>query len=385
MPSTVTSIFEKIFGQRTPPATKEISPGIFLIREESEDGTSVAYHLDVGKNKRVHFDIDFRGSTNLHLSGGGLATSCIVNPYEKREVARLFCKSPSKGWKIKVQFKWEEQDPASALPGTPKSEEIAPDIFVRTTRVDRPCLCFTYELDVMKFKQVRFTADFKGSRNFELITGGLKKTTVVLPYQRVEVAKLVIHDPTRPWSLKVKFKWEEHEPESTAGKLAAQNMNRHNRSASINRVYVKGKGGRWGPAHEGEKDKSKSVLSHASAYDPPSINAPSSSSSTTTTTTTTTYKSDYTTKNLGTGGDLTKPGIQRAQKRNAAAPWVSVHEFLCDLGLKQYHPKFVQEAITMELMLSMASDPSSLREILKELGISKVGHREMMIAALAKV
>ena len=45
MPSSVSTFFEKIFGQRSPPAMKEISPGLFLIREESEDGSSIAYHL----------------------------------------------------------------------------------------------------------------------------------------------------------------------------------------------------------------------------------------------------------------------------------------------------------------------------------------------------
>ena len=82
----------------------------------------------------------------------------------------------------------------------------------------------------------------------------------------------------------------EHEPESAQGKLAAQNTNRHNRSMSINRVYVKDKGGRWGPSNKGDKLNDKSILSHASAYQPPTIPAPlppSSSSSTTTTKTTT--------------------------------------------------------------------------------------------------
>ena len=147
-----------IASKRPKQVVKEIAADIFLTRTESD--FEIVYELDVSKYSRVDFKIDFSGSSNLRLATGGYTHRTVVRPYEKREVARLVVMDPSLGWQLSVKYTWEEQDPGTTLSGTPKKQEISKDIFLYTTRWEQPCVHFTYELDVMKYKQVTFTIDF---------------------------------------------------------------------------------------------------------------------------------------------------------------------------------------------------------------------------------
>lgn len=191
---------------------KEISQDLYLVRTETT--SSLTYELDCAKYKRVSFTIDFTGSSNLELSTGGLTLTTSVNPYEKREVAYLVVPNPALPWTLKVKYSWEEEDPDTAPSGAPKREELSKDIFVYTTRREHPT-AFTYEVFVAKYKKVHFLADFTGSVNLRLSTGGLSQRTVVKPYEKKGVAHLMVIDPTMPWTLKVTYNWEEEDAEAS--------------------------------------------------------------------------------------------------------------------------------------------------------------------------
>ena len=55
---------------------------------------------------------------------------------------------------LQVTYNWEEEDAEASQSTAPKREQIAPDVFLYTTRRDNPT-SFIYHLDCMKDKQVR--------------------------------------------------------------------------------------------------------------------------------------------------------------------------------------------------------------------------------------
>jgi hypothetical protein len=62
----------------------------------------------------------------------------------------------------------------------------------------------------------------------------------------------------------------------------------------------------------------------------------------------------------------------------------SVQAWLVSLGLLEYYPRFAAEELTSMQLLraAVAGDASRARELLKEVGVSKVGHRERMLVSL---
>ena len=192
----------------------------------------------------------------------------------------------------KVTYNWEEEDVDSAPSSAPKREQIAPDVFLYTTRRDNPT-CFIYHLDCMKYKQVAFTMDFLGSSNFQLLTGGLQITSIVKPYEKVgqltwfrfiarvqrrdsaaraisklpelthcpstvcalvfvclllqrvqrEVARLIIQDPSMPWTLKAKYSWSEQDVIGVTGASSSSSGGRVKRRGSFNSIYQKTESG----------------------------------------------------------------------------------------------------------------------------------------------
>ena len=82
-------------------------------------------------------------------------------------------------------------------------KEISQDLYLIRSET---ASSLTYELDCAKYKRVAFTIDFSGSSNLELSTGGLTLTTTVSPYEKREVAYLIVPNPALPWTLKVKVR-----------------------------------------------------------------------------------------------------------------------------------------------------------------------------------
>ena len=65
----------------------------------------------------------------------------------------------------------------------------------------------------------------------------------------------------------------------------------------------------------------------------------------------------------------------------AAAP--KVLSLLSSINMKQYWPLFLSEAMDdMKMLKSLAQDKTSFREALKEMGIFRMGHREIILNAL---
>ena len=57
---------------------------------------------------------------------------------------------------------------------------------------------------------------------------------------------------------------------------------------------------------------------------------------------------------------------------------------LASLGLQQYYGCFVDEELTdLAVLRDLAARPDALRSVLKEIGVSKIGHREKLVNALA--
>ena len=94
----------------------------------------------------------------------------------------------------------------------PKREEISPDIFLTTVTHDDP-VEIVYSLDIKKNTLVLFNADFTGSSNLMLQSGGLRKSTTVRPYSSAVVATLrtVNPDVAVGWKLVCRYNWEEED------------------------------------------------------------------------------------------------------------------------------------------------------------------------------
>ena len=93
----------------------------------------------------------------------------------------------------------------------PSRQEIDEGVFLYTTRSERPT-AFSYEIENAMFQELEFTIIFDGSENFELETGGLQKTTVIHPYARDHVGKVVVQNARLNGSLKVGFQMQKKEP-----------------------------------------------------------------------------------------------------------------------------------------------------------------------------
>lgn len=67
--------------------------------------------------------------------------------------------------------------------------------------------------------------------------------------------------------------------------------------------------------------------------------------------------------------------------------YASLREFLEAIGLQSegYLESFIDQALTLDLLKDMAiHDEQELRTNLKEIGVSKVGHREKIVLGLRK-
>lgn len=58
--------------------------------------------------------------------------------------------------------------------------------------------------------------DFAGSQNFELASGGLVIDTLVAPFKRTVVGKLLLQDTSKGANLKNTYSWNLEEPDPAA-------------------------------------------------------------------------------------------------------------------------------------------------------------------------
>ena len=180
----------------------------------------------------------------------------------------------------------------------------------------------------------------------------------------------MIQDPEQPWTLKVRYSWEEHEPESVGAKRIASQLIKHSeikRKGSFNRTYVKhDEEGTWKSAHghSGILDASAHIATKRAA----------------TATRPALPKSKL--KNMVAAAPAAA-GAAAGAAPGGVAPWASVDEFLGDLGLSQYAASFHDEAMdNVALLVSMAKNEASFTACLKELGVTKMGHRALILGAL---
>ena len=90
-------------------------------------------------------------------------------------------------------------------------KEIAHNIFLYRHETEHEIY---YELDNGKYKVINLTMDFNGSENLTLTTNGNTIRTVIPPYKRVVVAVLKVQNVRRTSQLRVKYTWEEQDPQS---------------------------------------------------------------------------------------------------------------------------------------------------------------------------
>ena len=77
---------------------------------------------------------------------------------------------------------------------------------------------FGFYIESAAFHKVTFDIDFDGSDNLDLQGqsrgGALAAQVAVKPYERQQLARLVVGDPYAGWSLKYKMKWSLGEPDA---------------------------------------------------------------------------------------------------------------------------------------------------------------------------
>jgi len=87
--------------------TKEISPGIYLHKQQIHDkSTGELYYLfevEVARLNVLEFTADFSGSEFVILEGKpNLVSVTTIEPFKKAVIAKLILK---KDWKLKSKFK----------------------------------------------------------------------------------------------------------------------------------------------------------------------------------------------------------------------------------------------------------------------------------------
>jgi hypothetical protein len=205
-----------------------------------------------------------------------------------------------------------------------------------TTRVDDTRTghsTFTFEIDNMKFKDLKVILDFSGSSNLLLDTGTISTRCNVAPYERRIVGVLRTITVTNGWSLKQKVSVEQNEPDIPAASHSAPAIPRRVQATPI-------------PTNTNmsARERVMAASKNTAFYRRASLDRG------------------------GGGGDSTPP----------------VLALLESIQMKQYWPLFLSEAMDdINMLLTMAKDKGSFRSAMKEMGISRMGHREAILNALA--
>ena len=194
---------------------------------------------------------------------------------------------------------------------------------------------FTFEIDNMKYKDLKVTLDFYGSSNLMLDTGSLKSTVRVSPYERRIVGVLHTMVSGQGWNLKQKVSVEQLEPAPSNRVPPSSNNQMSARdkimAASKNTAFYR-----------------RASLDRGAAA-PAAIGPP--------------------------------PGVQTSSNKSPPSPPVLC--MLESIGLKHYWPLFLSEAMDdMSMLLSMAQDKTVFRDALREMGIARMGHREAILNAI---
>ena len=261
-----------------------------------------------------------------------------------------------------------------------KKQIIADKIELTTTRVDDGRTghsIFTFEVDNMKYKDLNVVLDFNGSTNLLLDIGTLKTSVRVMPYERriVGVLKTVhgTHHGDRTnggWSLKQKVSVEQLEP--TPQQRIEPNRGTRGNTKDVAQLRHERNPRRTGAGGQNAKrltvsarDKVMAASKKTQFYRRASLNRGDSPA-------------------VPVGGSPTPASLLFAPPPGvnvAAAP--KVLSLLSSINMKQYWPLFLSEAMDdMKMLKSLAQDKTSFREALKEMGIFRMGHREIILNAL---
>ena len=371
---------------------EELGPGIFLHTTRTSSPDSFLYSVSYNKSgKQLKFTINFSGSQNLYFDSGSLSKTVRVNAFDKVRLGTLRPIVPSNSWTLKTKYTWsEEETPAgilerrlqpkytppspmynaaatlstttpASIPAAPaaqrrpsfrapppptrpttsatttdtKRQAIADKIDLTTTRVDDGNMStFTFEIDNMKYKDLKVTLDFYGSSNLMLDTGSLKSTVRVSPYERRIVGVLHTMVSGQGWNLKQKVSVEQLEPAPSS-------------SFSANRTTMSA------------RDKIMAASKNTAFYRRASLD-----------------------RGVAAPGAIgPPPGVQTSSNKSPPSPPVLC--MLESIGLKHYWPLFLSEAMDdMSMLMSMAQDKIVFRDALREMGIARMGHREAILNAI---
>ena len=207
----------------------EISPGLILHTTDrigaNRSVVSIEYELEVRKNKLVIFEIDFTGSTNLELEGGGyiLSKKTMVEPGKRALVAVVHVIDQTKSWSLETKYTWVEENPGTVQPGQSKREKLAEGLILTTSRMSSPDT-FSFHLLNEKNVSISVMLDCSKSVNLSMVAIDEPGTfaqkdisrvhhnviSVTIPaFARAHVCSLVVKDPTIGYQLKTKWSWAE--------------------------------------------------------------------------------------------------------------------------------------------------------------------------------
>mmetsp|Transcript_7350 Transcript_7350/g.13248 ORF Transcript_7350/g.13248 Transcript_7350/m.13248 type:complete len:822 (-) Transcript_7350:36-2501(-) len=97
------------------PAQHAITDDVYLYTTRNPGPpVSFTYEVECCKFNRLKFTMDFQGSQNFELEGGGLLIDKLVAPFKRTMVGKLLLQDTSKGANLKNTYSWSLEDPDPA-------------------------------------------------------------------------------------------------------------------------------------------------------------------------------------------------------------------------------------------------------------------------------
>ena len=97
------------------PAQHAITDDVYLYTTRNPGPpVSFTYEVECCKFNRLKFTMDFKGSQNFELEGGGLLIDKLVAPFKRTMVGKLLLQDTSKGANLKNTYSWNLEDPDPA-------------------------------------------------------------------------------------------------------------------------------------------------------------------------------------------------------------------------------------------------------------------------------
>jgi len=421
-------------------ATKKLSDTIELeITDHWVKGaavTSMEYRLR--SKEKVEFVADFSGSSNLELVTGYLRAACVaLNPNDWVNVGRLQVIDPSKPWNILCKYEWSDYIENQPPIDVPERRELAPGVVLVTTRLHQGKKeCFRFQIACAKNVIIDISLDCSASSNMAFPEGVSVLTAVVHPWDRVTIGTIAVIDQNQPWKLRYKMTLSERAPrtiaevsepdelvlekqltELTIGKAGNESDGNRSRNVSCESrrssstaedfspsakigipelieepsvttkeiargvfLLVSQHPGRRGVSYQVQVHRDVKVSFYCNFEGSTNLILQDADQPLERQTTIEPFKCKQV-ANL-TAIDPTTPWTLRCQYSWEELELETLEVFLGGLGLSEYSDVFQREAVDMNLLLQLGKNEKSLRSTLQELGVSLIGHRELIVTSI---